>query len=148
MSRTLTIMSFRCGPYKAHYITRCGFCPDPPTVQNPPLLYDVEQDPGEKYPLNVTLPMYAAILESINQAVAAHTVIRYIQILKSQVGDDTFLFLQANVVPGVPQLDPQDPLVAPCCNKEYVPGEECVCSQSDDNSNTNQKKTSSVKTVA
>lgn len=125
--RQHTLQAARCGPYKAHYITRCGFCPDPPTVQNPPLLYDVEQDPGEKYPLNVTLPMYAAILESINQAVAEHN---------------------QNVVPGVPQLDPQDPLVAPCCNKEYVPGEECVCSQSDVNKDANVKKTELKLSVA
>jgi len=100
------LQAARCGPYKAHFITRCGFCPDPPVFEDPPLLYDVEQDPGEKYQLNVTTPMYAEILAQIQQAVKLHT---------------------ANVVPGTPQLDPQDPLVAPCCNKQYVPGEECSC---------------------
>ncbi len=39
--------AIRYGPWKAHFYTRPGFGFVAPVQHNPPLLFNVEQDPGE-----------------------------------------------------------------------------------------------------
>ncbi|MBI1900433.1 MAG: sulfatase [Planctomycetia bacterium] len=39
----------RKGVYKAHVLTRPGYGPEKPQAHDPPLLFDVERDPGEHY---------------------------------------------------------------------------------------------------
>ncbi len=43
------LYALRHGPYKAHFFTRSEYGPDPEVAHDPPLLYDLDQDPGEKY---------------------------------------------------------------------------------------------------
>jgi len=44
----------RVGRYKGHFVTRPGFGNVPPVFYDPMLLFDLERDPGERFPLNVT----------------------------------------------------------------------------------------------
>lgn len=37
--------------WKAHFITKSGFGLDPPVVHDPPLIFNVDADPAEQYPL-------------------------------------------------------------------------------------------------
>jgi len=53
----------RWNQYKIHFYTRSGFEPDPPASHNPPLLFNIEWDPHEKFPLNTT--QYANVLQTI-----------------------------------------------------------------------------------
>jgi len=94
------LQAVRYGPYKAHFITRSGFGEEPPVYHDPPLLFQIEWDPSEKYPLNTT--SYPDVLLAINQAVALH---------------------KATLIPGPPQLNPQDPFAMPCCHLLT----ECTC---------------------
>jgi len=47
----INVTAVRFGPYKAHFATQSGYETDPPVVHNPPLLFNVDQDPSEQYPL-------------------------------------------------------------------------------------------------
>lgn len=47
--RGTEVFAARLGPYKAHFITRSGYGPDEPARHDPPLLYNLELDPSEKY---------------------------------------------------------------------------------------------------
>jgi len=96
------LYAVRYGPYKAHYITRSGFGIDPPEYHNPPLLFQIEHDPGELYPMNSTSPINQQILQTIQNEVEQ---------------------MYERLTPGVPQLNDQDPLVEPCC--DFVTG--CYC---------------------
>jgi arylsulfatase A len=46
--RTDQLFAVRKGPYKAHLFTRTGYSPAGPEKHDPPLLFQVENDPGEK----------------------------------------------------------------------------------------------------
>ena len=47
--REAQLYAIRCGQYKAHFVTRSGFdFSDKGTVQDPPLLFNVEWNPGGK----------------------------------------------------------------------------------------------------
>jgi arylsulfatase A-like enzyme len=95
------IYAVRYGPYKAHYITRSGFGLEPPEYHNPPLLFNVEQDPSENYPLDTTIPLYQQVLANITVGVAQHN---------------------ANLIKAEPQLPKIDPIgTAPCCQST------CLC---------------------
>lgn len=43
------LFAIRKGPYKAHFKTQISYVPNPLLEHNPPLLYNVEVDPSEKY---------------------------------------------------------------------------------------------------
>jgi arylsulfatase A-like enzyme len=45
------LYAIRSGPFKAHFFTQPGYGPgsDRPTAHDPPLLYNLEQDPSEQY---------------------------------------------------------------------------------------------------
>lgn len=94
------LQAVRCGAFKAHYMTRCAYCNEPPTHHSPPILYNVEQDLEEYWPLNHT--EYEDVLAEIESAKAAH---------------------EAALIKGEPQLNKQNPLVAPCCDHET----HCTC---------------------
>ena len=47
--RGTQLYAARKGPYKAHFITRSGYGPDGPVVHDPPSLYDLGHDPGERF---------------------------------------------------------------------------------------------------
>ena len=71
--REKDLYAIRCGQYKAHFITRSGFdFSDVGTVQDPPLLYNVEWDPGEAIPLNTTFAKNKEIVGELQAAAAAH----------------------------------------------------------------------------
>jgi arylsulfatase A-like enzyme len=71
--REHALYAIRCGPHKAHFVTRSGFnFSDPGTVHDPPLLFNVEWDPAEAIPLNTSLPEYAAIAKQLTAAADAH----------------------------------------------------------------------------
>jgi arylsulfatase A-like enzyme len=43
------LYALRHGPWKAHFFSKSEYGPDPEIAHNPPLLYHLGQDPGEKY---------------------------------------------------------------------------------------------------
>jgi arylsulfatase A-like enzyme len=63
------IFAARAGPFKAHYVTQSGFGGDPPVRPDPPLLYQLEDDPGERFDVAARHP---EALERIRQRVEAH----------------------------------------------------------------------------
>ncbi len=46
----------RKGPFKAHYITWSGYSKEKPEKHDPPILYNVEEDPGEKFDIAAQHP--------------------------------------------------------------------------------------------
>lgn len=44
-----TLYAIRKGSWKIHFITHPSYSPEPPKVLTTPLLYNIENDPGEKY---------------------------------------------------------------------------------------------------
>ncbi len=64
------IYAARLGKYKAHYITQLAYVRDTQkTEHNPPLLYDLEHDPSEKYNIAEQHP---EVIEQINKMVEEH----------------------------------------------------------------------------
>jgi arylsulfatase A len=59
----------RVGPWKAHFITRTGYGPDAPEPHDPPLLYNVAEDPGERFDVGAERP---EIIARITEAVSRH----------------------------------------------------------------------------
>jgi arylsulfatase A len=100
--RDSLLMAARCGAYKAHYITQCGYCENPPVSHSPPILYNIQVDPSESFPLNTTEPQYQTILHIIDEAVHEH---------------------QSGMEAGISQLDSYDLKVEPCCDL----ADRCVC---------------------
>ncbi len=47
--RGTQLFAVRKGPFKAHFITRSGYDKDPPAPHDPPLLFDLGSDPGERF---------------------------------------------------------------------------------------------------
>jgi arylsulfatase A len=47
--RGTQLYAVRKGPFKAHFVTRSGYGPDPAVPHQPPLLYDLGHDPGERF---------------------------------------------------------------------------------------------------
>lgn len=43
------LQAIRKGPWKAHFMTHASYSPDPPAPHDPPLLYNVEADPSERF---------------------------------------------------------------------------------------------------
>ncbi|MCB8994226.1 MAG: sulfatase [Bacteroidales bacterium] len=50
------IYAIRKGPWKAHFITKPSYSKIPPEVHTPPLLYNIEHDPSEKYDVSENYP--------------------------------------------------------------------------------------------
>jgi arylsulfatase A-like enzyme len=49
--RELEIFAVRKGPWKAHLVTRSGYGNDESAIHDPPLLFHLDNDPSEKYPI-------------------------------------------------------------------------------------------------
>ncbi|WP_242093513.1 sulfatase family protein [Aestuariivivens sediminicola] len=63
------IYAVRMGPWKAHFITQTVYPSGPPKYHNPPLLYDLENDPSEKYDLSA---MHPDIIKTMTDVKTAH----------------------------------------------------------------------------
>jgi arylsulfatase A len=63
------LWAVRCGPYKMHYISTNSW-QSKHIVYDPPQLYNVETDPSESRPLDVT--QYAKVLRQMEEQVAEH----------------------------------------------------------------------------
>ncbi|MGE0759312.1 MAG: sulfatase [Pirellulaceae bacterium] len=67
--RGTQLYAARLGPFKAHFVTRSGYGPDKPVQHDPPELYQLEEDPGERFNVAARHP---DVLARIRAAVAAH----------------------------------------------------------------------------
>jgi arylsulfatase A len=63
------LYAVRKGPYKAHFITRSGYGKDETKSHDPPLLYNLEHDPSEKYDISKDNP---DVITEIRKEVALH----------------------------------------------------------------------------
>jgi len=63
------LYALRHGAYKAHFFTRSEYGDDPEVAHDPPLLYDLDQDPGEKYDVSGAHP---EVLFALRRLAAAH----------------------------------------------------------------------------
>jgi arylsulfatase len=57
------LYAVRKGPYKAHYITYSGYSKAPPQKHDPPLLFDLPNDPGERFDLAAEHPDVVADIQ-------------------------------------------------------------------------------------
>jgi len=67
-----SLCAVRGGKYKAHFVTLSLYAWDQYTIHNPPLLFDVDQDPSELWPLNTTNSEYTGIVQAFQIAAAQH----------------------------------------------------------------------------
>jgi arylsulfatase A-like enzyme len=67
--RASQLTACRLGKYKAHFSTQTGYSGVPPEEHSPPLLFDLEFDPGETTEIGAAHPDVIARIEA---AVAAH----------------------------------------------------------------------------
>jgi arylsulfatase A len=63
------IFAARVGPFKAHFVTQSGYGGDSPVHHDPPLLYQLENDPAERFDVAARHP---EVLERIRRRVEAH----------------------------------------------------------------------------
>lgn len=91
--REHTLYAIRYGPWKAHYYTRSGFGSQPAIKHDPPLLFNIEWDASELYPLNVS--QYQDIYNIIDTEYQNHI---------------------STMTYGIPQYDSQNWTLIPCCN--------------------------------
>ena len=50
------LYAVRVGPYKAHFITQSAYAGDQPIEHDPPLLFNVEEDPAERFNISEKFP--------------------------------------------------------------------------------------------
>jgi arylsulfatase A-like enzyme len=79
--RDTELYAVRRGPWKVHTVTRAGYGPDPPERRQPPLVYNLAEDPSERFDLSGRKP---EVLAEIAREVERH---------------------RAGLVPGKPQLE-------------------------------------------
>jgi arylsulfatase A len=65
------LWAVRCGAYKAHFVTNTHL-KTTPIVHDPPLLYQLEYDPSEDYPIDSKSSEYQDAMEIIQAAKAKH----------------------------------------------------------------------------
>lgn len=58
------LFAVRKGPFKAHFITWTGYSKIKPEPHDPPLLYNVEEDPGEKFDIAAQHPDIVADIKA------------------------------------------------------------------------------------
>jgi arylsulfatase A-like enzyme len=64
-----TLFALRHGPYKAHFFTQSEFGGEPPKRHDPPLLYHLDHDPGERFDVAARHP---EVVAEIRRLAAAH----------------------------------------------------------------------------
>ena len=57
------LYAVRKGPYKAHFVTYAGYSKEQPQQHNPPLLFDLPNDPGERFDLAAEHPEVVADIQ-------------------------------------------------------------------------------------
>jgi arylsulfatase A-like enzyme len=67
--RGMRVHAWRHGRYKAHFVTRPEYGEGGETAHEPPLLYDLDQDPGERYDVAARHP---EVLAAIKRLAAEH----------------------------------------------------------------------------
>lgn len=67
--RDTEVFAVRSGPYKAHFKTQSGYEQPEPIVHEPPLLYDLQTDPSERY--NIA-DQHPEIIKEIQGLLEAH----------------------------------------------------------------------------
>jgi arylsulfatase A len=68
------LYAVRHGAFKAHFFTRPEYGKEPEAAHDPPLLYNVDEDPGERYDLAARHPEVIAVLRQV-AAEHARTVV-------------------------------------------------------------------------
>lgn len=63
------LMAARLGPWKAHFMTQAGYRQAQPEKHDPPLLFNLENDPSEKYDLAQD---HAEVIADIRKLVSEH----------------------------------------------------------------------------
>ena len=63
------LMAARLGPWKAHFMTQAGYRQPQPEKHDPPLLFNLESDPSEKYDLAQD---HAEVIANIRKLVSEH----------------------------------------------------------------------------
>jgi arylsulfatase A-like enzyme len=63
------LFAVRHGPYKAHFITQPEYSGEGPTRHDPPLLFNLESDPSEKYDLSQEMPQ---VVEQLTRIAREH----------------------------------------------------------------------------
>ncbi len=62
------LYAVRKGQFKAHLVTYSGYSPEPPRKHDPPLLFDLESDPGERFDVAAEHPdIVADILREVDR---------------------------------------------------------------------------------
>ena len=59
----MEIGALRMGRFKLHFLTQSGFGEDPVVAHDPPLVFDVDEDPAEQFPLDPEDPEISQLLE-------------------------------------------------------------------------------------
>jgi arylsulfatase A-like enzyme len=67
--RGAQLYAARLGPWKANFITRTGYGPEPPQTNSPPLLFNVAEDAGERF--NVARN-HLEVVASLQRSVEKH----------------------------------------------------------------------------
>ena len=123
--RDNVVYAARHGPFKAEFFTREGFGWEAPVKHDPPLLFHLEHDPAEVYPLNTTAAPYSSVVQYISAQAQS-----YAAGMAAQARPSRYTQLDWSLVP--------------CCHKPYNATraqqfwdegeyglsifEECVCS--------------------
>lgn len=63
------LYAIRKGPWKAHFTTHPSYSPEAPVPHDPPLLYNLEVDPGERYEIGKKHP---EVIEDLKKAFEKH----------------------------------------------------------------------------
>ena len=67
--RGTQLYAARLGKFKAHFITQVAYGPEPAEPHDPPLLYDLENDPGENFDVAAD---HADVIAQIKAEVEKH----------------------------------------------------------------------------
>jgi arylsulfatase A len=59
------LYAVRKGPYKAHFTTHDGYSKDPPEQHNPPLLFNLQEDPSEQFNVAAAHPEVVADITKV-----------------------------------------------------------------------------------
>ena len=61
--------AIRKGPWKAHFITHASYSPEAPIPHDPPLLYNIESDPSERFNISKEHP---EVIEALKKEYEKH----------------------------------------------------------------------------